>query len=582
MHDFFEEFKNIEQKNNKSFDRIDELSLKDIKSKFNSYRKSIKDALNSPTFKAISNTIRAKITQAMSGDIAAAKQELELYKSEMTDLQYKETKEIIDAVEQADKLKKASDNMNSNPDQEEVDSESQESGGYTLGIQKNGDGTYLIAGKNPARKITVLAGMSESKNYDWKTGKLNWLAESKFIAEAITIDFKTEQVLAFTGKWMDGEFRGVKFVSSKDGSDAQFLGGTFNGGEFKSKNTSFKVSPTNFINGLFPYESDGSWGGILGLSDVIIGEQGEAFHITQVRSGSIIKIVSSEGLNYPIKVLKRMDGRSSGFLFELLIEGDGGGKFPMKWSEMRSQWSNTLIAPGKPLVLPFVNVSKVKSVSIATDYDKEVETAREPKIFSISRDEFKLPEFVKTLQDNRISKFKVNIPDASKEAREFFKTFKSDVNAGKNRLENNLKVLKSSIGDQLHETAQPIQIEAYPEQYKWLKMVFLGSPIEPSGKDLNLDADEERALAYLNGFMKNIYTNIVDPNIKKGMLTAIRDYIGVTQIADDTEVKPEEKGEKAPDKSPEDAKKLAKSFMIKEIRKILSKQDATFFDDNTL
>lgn len=578
MHDFFEEAKNIEQKNNKSFDRIDELSLKDIKSKFNQLRGSVKDYFNSDTFKNLKGDVKNAVSNAFKGDISAAKQELEKVKGEMSPKEFEETTSAFNDMEGASKLKDAA----SKSDNPEVENDVDNDSDFAIGLQKNNDGTYLVAGKNPARNITVLAGMSESQNYNWKTGDLNWLAEGKFVAESITIDFKTERVLSFTGKWLDGEFKGAKFVSSKDGSDAQFLGGTFNGGEFKSKNESFKVSPTNFVNGLFPYEGDGSWGGILGLEDVGVSDQTDGFYITQVRPGNIIKITSSDGLNYPIKVVKRIDGRSSGFLFELMIEGEGGGRFPIKWTEMRGKWESMFIAPGKSLSLPFVTIKKIGTVSIAPNYDKEVETAREPKMFSISRDEFKIPGFVNTLKDNRISKFKVNIPDASKEAREFFKIFKSDVNAGKNKLENHLKVLKSSIGDQLQETTQPIQIEGYPEKYKWLKMVFLGSQIEPSGKDLNLDADEERALAYLNGFMKNIYTNIVDPNIRKGLLMAIREFIGVNQISTTPTPtpSPDSKGdaktsdkpkEKEVEKKPEDVKKLVKGLMLKEFKDIFNK-----------
>lgn len=584
MHDFFEELENIEDKNNQSFQRLDEISFGKVKDVFNKKRDFIKKYLSSDKFKNLKNSIRLKLTYALKGDIAAARKELEINKDVLTPEEYASAKEYIDSVEQARKAKDTIDQQET-PESKVED----EFADTTLGIKKDKNGIYWVAGKNPAKKITVTAGMSESQKYNWKAGKLDWLAAGDFEAENIVIDFKKEEVLAFTGIWDNGEFRGNKFVSTKNGDDAQFLGGTFNGGEFKSKNSSFKVAPTNFINGLFPYESDSYWGGILGLPDVKSGEQNEGFYITQVKTGVIIKVTSEDGLNYPIKVIKRLDGRSSVFIYELMIEGDGGGRFPIKWAEMRPNWNNMLIAPGKALNLPFVSSKKVESVSIAPNYDKEVETAREPKIFSISRDDFKIPGFVDALRKNGLTKFKINIPDESKESREFFKVFKSDINAGKNKLENSLKVLKGSIADQLQETSQPIQIKGYPANLKWLDMIFRGSEIGPSSEDLNLDPDEERALVYLNGFMKHVYKNIVSSEIKKGLIMAIRDYIGVTSISNGDPVggsasdKPAEKPEEEqPKKEPEDIKKLAKGLMIKEIREIFRNQDETFFDDSSL
>lgn len=200
-------------------------------------------------------------------------------------------------------------------------------------VKRVGPSSYMF-GENFVKNLNLAPNVVLS--FDWENSNLYWLFESKFTAENMYIDLNKQVVKSFTGIWEMGPFKGGVFKGEFSGS--KFIG------EFYGDNADFKAKPTDFLSGSF-YAYDKS--GILGIPNVISKKtRQKTVNFVAIPEGYVLKIVSVNGVESFIKVVKRLNNKNDSFVYEV-TNGYSAGAAPqiktMPWESLRSIYNTNKI-----------------------------------------------------------------------------------------------------------------------------------------------------------------------------------------------------------------------------------------------
>ena len=208
------------------------------------------------------------------------------------------------------------------------------------------DGIYYFGPVSTTSELNQDAKLPLLANeYDLRSSKLSFilLPGTEFHAEQMTIDLKKSEIKFFKGVWNSGPFYGKTF-------QGKFQGSSFNGG-FYGPFTNYESHPTTFVEGTF---RDTTGKGLLGMPNTITLEKARnrKFNLITIPVGHYLQFRSVNGITGYIKVLKRLDGISSNFRFEVL-NGFDGKKSPeiinKPWDYFRQNWKIMEINPKDPI-----------------------------------------------------------------------------------------------------------------------------------------------------------------------------------------------------------------------------------------
>jgi len=207
-------------------------------------------------------------------------------------------------------------------------------------------GVYYFGGVSTTKELNEDAKLPLLKNeYDLRGSKLNFilLPGTEFHAEQMTIDLRKSEIKYFKGIWESGPFYGKTFQGI-------FRGSSFNGG-FYGPYTNYESHPTTFVDGTF---RDTTGKGLLGMPNTttLHKAKNRKFNLITIPVGHYLQFRSVNGITGYIKVLKRLDGISSTFRFEIL-NGFDGKKSPVvvnhSWDYFRQNWKLMEINPKDPM-----------------------------------------------------------------------------------------------------------------------------------------------------------------------------------------------------------------------------------------
>jgi hypothetical protein len=187
---------------------------------------------------------------------------------------------------------------------------------------QKGNGQVQIIGIGKYRMgnslITKVHGASEAgiTNYDFANSDLDWLLDAKFEG-ILNLDLDRGVLKSFSGRWMEGVFKGLVF-----GNGSTFEGGQFGDGITKPVYhppfVSWKTSPLNFIDGTINRET----GGILGIPDAPNGET-DGVNIISIQPGKSLIIKLKNNIIHKVNFKKRIDNLNSDFTIET-VNGETG------------------------------------------------------------------------------------------------------------------------------------------------------------------------------------------------------------------------------------------------------------------
>ena len=210
---------------------------------------------------------------------------------------------------------------------------------------KKDDGSYLVGGVSTIKELHGTSGISLlSGEFDLKNSKLSFmlLPGTEFHAKQLSLDLKNQTISFFKGSWNSGPFYGQTFQGI-------FNGSSFNG-NFHGPYTEYESNPITFIDGTF---RDTTGKGLLGLPNTVTLEKARnrKFNLITIPEGNYLQFRYVNGITGHIKVVKRLDGYNSNFIFEIL-NGFLGVKMPkiitLPWDYFRQNWHKMEINPKNP------------------------------------------------------------------------------------------------------------------------------------------------------------------------------------------------------------------------------------------
>lgn len=237
-------------------------------------------------------------------------------------------------------------------------------------LQVNPDESVVFSNGSIVKKVAT--GWASLSGLDFKDKAYRWLVDNntKFICQNMSV--RDGDIIFTKGEWISGEFRGKLMYSSS------FNGGFFNGGKFEA--SQWKAHPFNFINGT--WDVDGS---ILGLRDIsTLNQNSFKINIVSIVPGNKMIIQMEDGKSHEITVRKRLDNRSSDFIF-LVKNGETGEEKPVsvRWGTLRSDspqgFEKTTMFSNSEIPLLFTDIFGLKFASpitklitkSSTDYAEE-------------------------------------------------------------------------------------------------------------------------------------------------------------------------------------------------------------------
>lgn len=230
-----------------------------------------------------------------------------------------------------------------------------------------GNGEYAIG----ANKIQSLIGVTEDTflNYDWANGRLSFLTHGSWIARQIHLQIAggVEQVIAFTGEWMSGDFMGHKFIG-------KFHSGRFLGG-FISNYKNYLADPSTFVQGAVASYSEGVLGMTkLDVTSLNAASSKKSVSLLELQPNYYCNLTDENGTTHSFKVLKSCDDQS----MDIELQEETGQKRTIRipWNEMRRSDDPSMfrrlssIRIGSKLQIPYLfandRVGAIKNIEIST------------------------------------------------------------------------------------------------------------------------------------------------------------------------------------------------------------------------
>ena len=208
------------------------------------------------------------------------------------------------------------------------------------------DGLYYFGGVSTTKKINEDAKRYLLTNeFDLRNSNLSFmlLPGTEFHADQILLDLKKQVINFFNGTWNSGPFYGKTF-------NGTFKGSAFNGA-FNGAFGDYESHPTTFVEGTF---RDTTGSGLLGMPNTttLNKAKNRKFNLITIPVGHYLQFRSVNGITGYIKIVKRLDGTNSTFVFEVL-DGFKGNTSPVTanyaWDFIRQNWKIMEINPKDPI-----------------------------------------------------------------------------------------------------------------------------------------------------------------------------------------------------------------------------------------
>ncbi len=256
-----------------------------------------------------------------------------------------------------------------------------------IGPQKNsiakalGNGEYML-GNN---RIMSLAGVTEQVflNYDWNNGKLSFLKDGTWVARLLHLQISSgvEQVIAFNGEWMAGNFLGQKFIG-------KFHGTEFQGG-FISNYTAYQADPSTFINGAVASYKEGVLGlAKLDVTSINASSAKKIVSLLELQVGYYCNLTDDNGTTHAFRVMKSCDNTS----MDIELQEETGQKRAIRipWREIRKgndpalfRRLSSIRIGGKPQIPYLFANDRVGAIT-------NIEISTKPTMFGTTVDTYKV------------------------------------------------------------------------------------------------------------------------------------------------------------------------------------------------
>lgn len=249
-------------------------------------------------------------------------------------------------------------------------------------LKKNNKGNYYI-NDNFVYAFGTDGTNNPYTNDTWLEPHTIWITRMDVKFNASYISFVNNKV-NFQGNWESGRFKGNRFSGSKSVFGEH---GIFEGNSYEAPNENFKANPVNFISGAWLDYKNGILGKLHYAKPV---EALQYVEVIAVPIGWVIKIVGNDGAKeLNIKVLKKIDDKSTDFIFQVV---DDGKKYEVDWSDIRIDYRNMgFIKQGAELsLIDGYGINRIDKISlIKSDEDVRVQSktvidfTADPKLASI-------------------------------------------------------------------------------------------------------------------------------------------------------------------------------------------------------